>query len=86
MVYPGNNFEGYFWIEEPLRLAYTAYPKGGPFTNQDYLSLEVPLSVPLAHDHFWVVDGDQTPNGVTLYNWNELPSHPDHWSPPSIPP
>ncbi len=52
--YPGNKFEGFFFINDPNVKAYTIYPVGGPFENQNYYYLEVLDSV--ASEQYWVDD------------------------------
>ncbi|MBN1560382.1 hypothetical protein JW998_09040 [candidate division KSB1 bacterium] len=71
LVYPGNNYEGFFTINDPGIKGYTVYPPRWTFENQDYYYLEVLSSV--ATDQFWIWDGDQTQNGVSVYNWDVVP-------------
>lgn len=53
LAYPGNKFEGFFFINDPDIKAYTIYPVSEqPFENQDYFYLEVLHSV--ATEQFWV--------------------------------
>ncbi|MDR2439440.1 MAG: hypothetical protein LBE12_08755 [Planctomycetaceae bacterium] len=52
LIYPGNNFEGFFTVSIPHILAFTVAPPDGPFQNQTYYYLEVLRSV--ASQQQWV--------------------------------
>ena len=85
LVYPGNNYEGFFTVSDPNIKAYTIYTPGGPFENQTYYYLQVlQFAAGTGGDQFWVWDGDQTQNGVTVDNWDEVPGAA-HITVPSIP-
>ena len=74
LIYPGNNFEGFFTVSDPGIEAYTIYTPGGPFTNQTYYYLQVlQFAAGQGGDQFWVWDGTQTKNGVTVTDWDEVP-------------
>jgi len=85
LVYPGNNFEGFFTVSDPGIKAYTIYTPGGPFENQTYYYLEVlQFAAGTAGDQFWVWDGDQSHNGISVNDWDEVPGAV-HIPVPSIP-
>jgi hypothetical protein len=52
LIYPGNNFEGFFTVSIPDILAFTVAPPDGPFQDQIYYYLEVLRSV--ASQQQWV--------------------------------
>ena len=77
LIYTGNNFEGFFTIQDPDIQAYTVYPPDGPFENQTYYYLQVLRSV--ASNQFWVWNypgyeypNGYTKNGVTVYDGDQL--------------
>ncbi|MBL7187982.1 MAG: tandem-95 repeat protein [Phycisphaerae bacterium] len=80
--YFGNNFEAFFTVSDPNVKAYTVYPPSRSFENQTYYYLEVLRSV--TSDQFWVWNGTQTKNNVTVYNEQKVPGEP-HIPVPSIP-
>jgi len=86
LVYTDNNFEAFFTVHDPDIKAFTVYPPRGPYVNQDYYYLEVLRSV--TSDQFWVwdcfPDVSCTKNGVTVYDWDEVPGAA-HIPVPSIP-
>jgi hypothetical protein len=85
LVYPGNNFEGFFTVSDPDIKAYTIYTPGGAFANATYYYLEVlQFAAGAGGDQFWVWDGTQTHNGVTVTNWVAVPGAA-HIPVPSIP-
>jgi hypothetical protein len=71
LVYTGNNYEAFFTVDDPGVKAYTVYPAGGPFADATYYYLEVLRSVTTTQ--FWVWDGDQTTNNVSVQNWDRVP-------------
>ena len=85
LVYPGNNFEGFFTVSDPGIKAYTVYTEGGPFANSTYYYLEVlQFAAGRGGDQFWVWDGTQTQNGITATNWVEVPGA-THIPVPAVP-
>ena len=89
LVYPGNNFEGFFTVSDPNIKAYTVYTQGGPFTDQTYYYLQVlQFAAGQGGDQFWVWDYPLPPytctiNGVTVTNWWDAGA--PHIPVPSIP-
>lgn len=85
LVYPGNNFEGFFTVSDPDIKAYTVYTPGGAFENQTYYYLEVlQFAAGQGGDQFWVWNGTQTKNNVTVTDWESVPGAA-HIPVPSIP-
>jgi hypothetical protein len=72
LVYDSYNFEGFFTVSDSSGIsAYTVGPLGGPYANQTYYYLQVMnAQVP---DQFWVWDGDQSVNGVSVTGWTAVP-------------
>lgn len=74
LVYPGNNFEGFFTVSDPYIKAYTIYTPTGPWANQTYYYLQVLQAVDgVGGPQFWVWNGNQTNNGVVVTNWVQVP-------------
>ena len=71
LVYPGNNFEAFFKIEDPSIKAYTVYPYNGPFMNQQYYFLEVLQSV--ATKQFWIWAETRTHNNEMVSELDRVP-------------
>lgn len=73
-MYPlHNNFEGFFCVEDPIGhvKAYTVFPPGGGFDDQDYYYLQVLRSV--TSECYWASDGLQTQGGITFQDHQEIP-------------
>jgi len=66
-------FEGFFTVvdEADNIQAYTVYPYGGPFMNQNYYFLEILRSV--ATTQLWVWDGTQSKGGITVMDMAPVP-------------
>lgn len=63
----------------------SVFEPGGPFENQDYYRLQVLQSAAgEGGDQYWVWDGTQTKNGVTVTDWDAVPGAA-HIPVPSIP-
>jgi hypothetical protein len=90
LVYPGNNFEGFFMVSDPDIKGYTIYTPGGPFENQTYYYLEVlQFAAGAGGDQFWAWDCPYYPyyiikNGVRVDDGQPVPDA-SHISVPSIP-
>ena len=85
LVYPGNNFEGFFTVSDPAVKAYTIYTPGGPFSDPTYYYLQVlQFAAGAGGDQYWVWDGDQTVGGVTVHDWVAVPGAA-HIPVPAIP-
>ncbi len=83
LIYPGNNYEGFFYVSDPLIKAYTVAPPGGAFENQDYFYLQV-LDF-AADEQLWVWDGNQTSNGVSVTNGVAVPGIGGAFAVPAVP-
>jgi hypothetical protein len=71
LVYPGNNYEGFFTVQDPGIKAYTVYKPNGPYITQ-YYYLEVLQSADGVNgDQFWVWNKDQGTPPNNVLNWTQ---------------
>lgn len=75
LVYPGNSFEGYYYVNDPALKAYTVFYPNGPFESQ-YFRLEVLRSAfgpAPTKVQYWVWKMDQTINGQSVIRGDRVP-------------
>jgi hypothetical protein len=61
-----NHFEGFFTVNDGVTKAFTVYPPGGPWTNQQYYYLQVMNSI-AGLNQCWCADRNQTlPDGTVV--------------------
>ena len=79
LVFTGNNYEAFFTVpvENGETWGYTGYPINGPFKSNN-LHLEIiKAAIGTTNTQFWVWDGNQTINGVTVNDWGIVPGQPN---------